>query len=154
MRPSSGRRPRGAPRSRWTSRNTSPAPSRCRTRSSPSTPARPDLPSNLFAPKFLLQCQCGTSAPPPHRACWTRHFDQRCRDIQYHKMERNHLLNLYFRMLLIRRFEERTAEMYALGKIGGVFHLYIRGGGGGLGGADVLPRGDAVCSRPPRDRRL
>jgi pyruvate dehydrogenase E1 component alpha subunit len=28
-------------------------------------------------------------------------------------------------MLLIRRFEERTAEMYALGKIGGFCHLYI-----------------------------
>src|SRR5689334_25223955 len=28
-------------------------------------------------------------------------------------------------MLLIRRFEERTAEAYALGKIGGFCHLYI-----------------------------
>jgi pyruvate dehydrogenase E1 component alpha subunit len=29
------------------------------------------------------------------------------------------------RMLLIRRFEEKTAEAYALGKIGGFCHLYI-----------------------------
>src|SRR5436853_6620039 len=28
-------------------------------------------------------------------------------------------------MLLIRRFEEKAAEAYALGKIGGVCHLYI-----------------------------
>src|SRR5437870_1703497 len=28
-------------------------------------------------------------------------------------------------MLLIRRFEEKTAEAYALGKIGGFCHLYI-----------------------------
>ena len=28
-------------------------------------------------------------------------------------------------MLLIRRFEEKAAEMYALGKIGGFLHLYI-----------------------------
>ena len=28
-------------------------------------------------------------------------------------------------MLLQRRFEERTAEAYALGKIGGFCHLYI-----------------------------
>src|SRR5437764_6807856 len=29
-------------------------------------------------------------------------------------------------MLLIRRFEEKAAEAYALGKIGGLCHLYIR----------------------------
>jgi pyruvate dehydrogenase E1 component alpha subunit len=28
-------------------------------------------------------------------------------------------------MVLIRRFEEKAAEMYALGKIGGFLHLYI-----------------------------
>ena len=28
-------------------------------------------------------------------------------------------------MILIRRFEERSAEMYALGKIAGFCHLYI-----------------------------
>ncbi len=33
-----------------------------------------------------------------------------------------HLLE---QMLLIRRFEEKAAEMYALGKIGGFLHLYI-----------------------------
>jgi len=32
---------------------------------------------------------------------------------------------LLFQMLLIRRFEEKAAEMYALGKIGGFLHLYI-----------------------------
>jgi pyruvate dehydrogenase E1 component alpha subunit len=32
---------------------------------------------------------------------------------------------LLAQMLLIRRFEERAAEMYALGKIGGFLHLYI-----------------------------
>ncbi|HLG21779.1 MAG TPA: thiamine pyrophosphate-dependent enzyme, partial [Candidatus Manganitrophaceae bacterium] len=29
------------------------------------------------------------------------------------------------RMILIRRFEEKSAEMYALGKIAGFCHLYI-----------------------------
>ncbi len=33
--------------------------------------------------------------------------------------------NLLHTMLLQRRFEERTAEMYAIGKIGGFCHLYI-----------------------------
>jgi len=32
---------------------------------------------------------------------------------------------LLYSMLLQRRFEERTAEMYAIGKIGGFCHLYI-----------------------------
>ena len=34
-------------------------------------------------------------------------------------------LALLEQMLLIRRFEEKAAEMYALGKIGGFLHLYI-----------------------------
>ena len=34
------------------------------------------------------------------------------------------LVPLYRTMLLIRRFEERVAEMYTLGKIGGFCHLY------------------------------
>jgi pyruvate dehydrogenase E1 component alpha subunit len=33
--------------------------------------------------------------------------------------------DLLYSMLLQRRFEERTAEMYAIGKIGGFCHLYI-----------------------------
>lgn len=35
------------------------------------------------------------------------------------------LVSLLRQMLLIRRFEEKTAEMYALGKIAGFCHLYI-----------------------------
>src|SRR5574341_911719 len=40
-------------------------------------------------------------------------------------MERADLLSLYRDMLLIRRFEEKSAEMYALAKIAGFLHLYI-----------------------------
>ncbi|MCX7670727.1 MAG: pyruvate dehydrogenase (acetyl-transferring) E1 component subunit alpha [Anaerolineae bacterium] len=35
------------------------------------------------------------------------------------------LLELYRQMALIRRFEEKSAELYAEGKIGGFLHLYI-----------------------------
>jgi pyruvate dehydrogenase E1 component alpha subunit len=38
---------------------------------------------------------------------------------------KNELLELYHKMQLIRRFEERSAEQYAYGKIGGFLHLYI-----------------------------
>jgi pyruvate dehydrogenase E1 component alpha subunit len=40
-------------------------------------------------------------------------------------MEKDELLELYRQMYLIRRFEERAAEQYAYGKIGGFLHLYI-----------------------------
>ena len=40
-------------------------------------------------------------------------------------MNQDELVNLYHQMLLIRRFEEKAAEMYALGKIGGFLHLYV-----------------------------
>jgi len=39
--------------------------------------------------------------------------------------ERDDLFSLYRQMLLIRRFEEKSAEMYALAKIAGFLHLYI-----------------------------
>jgi pyruvate dehydrogenase E1 component alpha subunit len=40
-------------------------------------------------------------------------------------LEKDTLLELYRQMYLIRRFEERSAEQYAYGKIGGFLHLYI-----------------------------
>ena len=35
------------------------------------------------------------------------------------------LIDLYRKMILIRRFEEKSAEAYSIGKIGGFCHLYI-----------------------------
>jgi pyruvate dehydrogenase E1 component alpha subunit len=49
-------------------------------------------------------------------------------------------------MLLIRRFEERTAEMYALGKIGGFCHLYIGEEAVAVGAIDTLRPDDYVFS--------
>ncbi len=40
-------------------------------------------------------------------------------------MEKDTLLEWYRQMVLIRRFEQRCAELYQLGKIGGFLHLYI-----------------------------
>src|SRR5881398_4215428 len=39
--------------------------------------------------------------------------------------DRETLLAMFRQMLLIRRFEEKCAESYSLGKIGGFCHLYI-----------------------------
>jgi pyruvate dehydrogenase E1 component alpha subunit len=41
------------------------------------------------------------------------------------RMTRDEALALYRAMLLIRRFEERSAQIYVEGKIGGFLHLYI-----------------------------
>ena len=50
-------------------------------------------------------------------------------------------------MLLVRRFEEKTAECYALGKIGGFCHLYIGQEAVGVGTLTALRDDDyVICS--------
>jgi pyruvate dehydrogenase E1 component alpha subunit len=41
------------------------------------------------------------------------------------EIDREHLLHLLQKMVLIRRFEEKTAEMYQQSKVRGFLHLYI-----------------------------
>ncbi len=55
-------------------------------------------------------------------------------------MDRADLLCLYRDMLLIRRFEEKSAEMYALAKIAGFLHLYI--------GEEAIAVGALAALRP------
>lgn len=40
-------------------------------------------------------------------------------------LKKEDLLDMYYDMVLIRRFEEKCAELYQQGKIGGFLHLYI-----------------------------
>jgi pyruvate dehydrogenase E1 component alpha subunit len=40
-------------------------------------------------------------------------------------MEKQEYLNLYYQMVLIRKIEQRAAQLYQQGKIGGFLHLYI-----------------------------
>jgi pyruvate dehydrogenase E1 component subunit alpha len=57
------------------------------------------------------------------------------------------LKDLLEKMLLVRRFEEKSAEMYTLGKIGGFCHLYIGQEAVGVGAIASLEPEDAVlCS--------
>src|SRR2546422_5631458 len=53
-------------------------------------------------------------------------------------------------MLLIRRFEEKAAEAYALGKVGGFLHLYIGEEAVAVGATSVL-RADDYAISPYRD---
>ncbi len=53
-------------------------------------------------------------------------------------LSRDDLLELYRQMVLIRRFEEKSAELYAEGKIGGFLHLYIGEEAIAVGGCKAL----------------
>src|SRR5256886_8860402 len=55
-------------------------------------------------------------------------------------------------MLLIRRFEEKAAEAYALGKVGGFLHLYIGEEAVAVGATPVL-RADDYAISAYRDHR-
>jgi pyruvate dehydrogenase E1 component alpha subunit len=58
-------------------------------------------------------------------------------------MEKQRYLDLYYQMVLIRRLEERGAELYQAGKIGGFMHLYI--------GQEAVSTG-LIAARQPQDR--
>ncbi len=53
---------------------------------------------------------------------------------------------LLAQMLLVRRFEEKAAEMYALGKIGGFLHLYIGQEAVAIGAISTLRADDYVIA--------
>jgi pyruvate dehydrogenase E1 component alpha subunit len=59
-------------------------------------------------------------------------------------IEREELLRLLYQMILIRRFEEKCAESYSLGKIGGFCHLYIGQEAVAVGSISVLRPEDYV----------
>ena len=54
------------------------------------------------------------------------------------------LIELYRQMLLIRRFEEKSAEVYVAGKIGGFCHLYIGQEAVGVGAISTIRKNDYV----------
>jgi pyruvate dehydrogenase E1 component alpha subunit len=61
-------------------------------------------------------------------------------------VDREHGLELLQRMLLIRRFEEKSAELYSAGKIRGFLHLYIGEEAVGVGAMQALEPDDAVVA--------
>src|SRR5215210_2868201 len=60
--------------------------------------------------------------------------------------DRDTLVKLFHQMLLIRRFEEKCAESYSLGKIGGFCHLYIGQEAVGVGAISALRPDDYVLA--------
>ena len=60
--------------------------------------------------------------------------------------DRETLLKILHQMILIRRFEEKCAESYSLGKIGGFCHLYIGQEAVGVGAISALRDDDYVIT--------
>src|SRR6266446_4221338 len=60
--------------------------------------------------------------------------------------DRETLLKMFRKMVLIRRFEEKCAESYSLGKIGGFCHLYIGQEAVGVGAISALRPDDYVLT--------
>ncbi len=61
-------------------------------------------------------------------------------------LSREQLVSMFEEMLLLRRFEEKAAEEYTLGKIGGFMHLYIGQEALGVGAISTLRKEDKVIS--------
>ena len=62
------------------------------------------------------------------------------------KPNKNTLLDWYRQMVLIRRFEERSAEIYQRGLIGGFLHLYIGQEATGVGTVAALRENDHIIT--------
>src|SRR5712691_5756652 len=60
--------------------------------------------------------------------------------------DRETLIQLFRQMLLVRRFEEKAAESYSLGKIGGFCHLYIGQEAVAIGCVPVIRPDDYVLT--------
>jgi pyruvate dehydrogenase E1 component alpha subunit len=62
-------------------------------------------------------------------------------------LARTELLEMHYKMALVRRFEEKSAEEYTRGKIGGFMHLYIGQEAVGVGSIKALRPDDKIlCS--------
>src|SRR5712692_8154938 len=71
---------------------------------------------------------------------------QRTSQPEERQEDRKTLVELLRQMILIRRFEEKSAESYSLGKIGGFCHLYIGQEAVGVGAISAVRRDDYVIT--------
>jgi pyruvate dehydrogenase E1 component alpha subunit len=61
-------------------------------------------------------------------------------------LSKEQIVKAYEDMLLIRRFEEKSGQLYGMGLIGGFCHLYIGQEAVGVGVQSVLVKGDSVIT--------
>jgi pyruvate dehydrogenase E1 component alpha subunit len=85
----------------------------------------------------------GHPQPPTPDPAWQQEGKPELSDEQrVQGLDRDTLRQIMHDMLLARRFEEKAAEAYALGKIGGFCHLYIGQEAVAVGAIHALRRGD------------
>lgn len=63
-----------------------------------------------------------------------------------HDLDRDTLVDIYHQMVLARRFEEKAAESYSAGKIGGFCHLYIGQEAVAIGAISAIRKDDYVLT--------
>ena len=61
-------------------------------------------------------------------------------------LSKKKLLGMYYDMVLIRRFEEKCADLYQQGKIGGFLHLYIGEEATGVGATAAMREDDHIIT--------
>jgi pyruvate dehydrogenase E1 component alpha subunit len=87
-------------------------------------------------------------APEVDRNTLRRERDE-AKERQKHRLgslQPDYLLNLYRQMLLIRRFEEKSMEVYSAGKIGGFCHVYIGQEAVAVGSLSAIRKDDYVIT--------
>ena len=62
------------------------------------------------------------------------------------ELSKSKLLDMYYQMLLIRRFEEKAGQLYGMGKIAGFCHLYIGQEAVAVGAQMAMREGDQVTT--------
>jgi pyruvate dehydrogenase E1 component alpha subunit len=90
-----------------------------------------------------------TAAPPdvnPQLLTKERDEAKERQKDRFNGLNKDQLINLYRQMLLIRRFEEKSAEVYVAGKIGGFCHLYIGQEAVGVGTISAIRQDDYVLA--------
>ena len=85
----------------------------------------------------------GATDPGLERSVAARKSEQKGR---IKGLDRETLIDLYYQMLLVRRFEEKSAESYSMGKIGGFCHLYIGQEAVAIGAISAIRRDDYVLT--------
>ncbi|MDT4968691.1 MAG: pyruvate dehydrogenase component alpha subunit [Acidobacteriota bacterium] len=93
----------------------------------------------------VLEKEADEKSPPAHLS----QEHQKLKEEQKHRIEElddKTLRELLHQMILIRRFEEKCAESYSLGKIGGFCHLYIGQEAVAVGAISALRPDDYVLT--------
>jgi pyruvate dehydrogenase E1 component alpha subunit len=90
--------------------------------------------------------QAASPAPAPDRAWQQESKPQLSDEERVQGLEPDKLRKIMWDMLLARRFEEKAAEAYALGKIGGFCHLYIGQEAVAVGAIHALQGDDYVMT--------